>query len=122
MFLKTKYNIKEAIVCTLLMVAAVVILAHAVVSHHHHNGLSCISDVAQHDHEEVEEDCLLSLAFRLHDYDFELLPCLLAISVESFMPQTDNNVCFAFGDETYIPFDYSQFIARSSGLRAPPAC
>ena len=130
MFFKVEYSIKKAIALTFLMLVGVVIMAHAVIPHHHHNGISFISGAAQPEHDDEYENCLLlkvyarlsndKQTFRLHDFDFDLLPCVLNFSSDVIRPQTIDAPCLTFGQKPYLHSNHTEFIARSAGLRAPP--
>ena len=112
------------------MLAGVVILAHAVIPHHHHNGISFISDAAQPEHDDEYENCLLSKVyvrlsndkqtFQFQDFDFDMLPCVLTLFSDVIIPQSTDDECLASGQEPYLLFHHTEFIARSAGLRAPP--
>ena len=111
------------------MLVSVVILAHAVIPHHHHSGISFILEATYPEQDDLHENCLLSnvyikknsekQTFQLHDFDFDLLPCVFALFSDVIIPQSDDD-CLISGQEPYLLFHHTEFIARSAGLRAPP--
>ena len=125
-------SIKRAIALTFLMFVGVVILAHAVVPHHHrhHDEISFSLGAAHNKHDYAHEDCLLSKVylrlnnykqtFQLHDFDFDLTPCVLILFSDVTIPKTNDIVCLTFEQKPYLQFHHSEFITRSKGLRAPP--
>ena len=121
---------KRVLSLSFFLLTGIVILAHAIIPHHHHNGISFISEATQPEHDDEHENCLFSKVyirvsndkqtFRLHDFDFDLLASVLILSSDVIIPQTNDDVCFTFRQRPYLLFDYTEFITRSSGLRAPP--
>jgi len=126
-------NIKRAIVLSFLLLANTIILAHGIIPHHDHEGVPYILLIAkQHDdnradnHAEDAKSCILSNVFTrlnnnreifpLQNIDFNMLPCILTLYTDSFTPKINGKNCFTFIQKSYI----LSFIARSSGLRAPP--
>jgi len=105
-------------------------LTHALIPHHHHNGISFLSDIVYQDHDDAHENCLLSKIylrlsydeqrFELHDCDFDLLPSILALFSDYIAPQTNDDAYLILIPKPYIRSCHTEFIARLTGLRAPP--
>ena len=118
---------KRALSLSFLLLAGIVILAHAVIPHHHHNGISFLSDAAHPEHDDAHENCLMSKIYvkinnekqktQLHDFDFDLSPFVFA---DDAISQTKFSNYLAITQKPYLLFDYTELIARSAGLRAPP--
>ena len=120
----------------LILLANMLILAHAVVPHHHHNKMFvALVNVLDHDsrdlfnhshgheyqhgdsdhhdgpahyHDGNSEDCLMSEA-----------EAAVGLYELSFTPDCQED---GFRRRPYVASGHADFVARSKGLRAPPAC
>ncbi|MDR1342686.1 MAG: hypothetical protein LBK18_05460 [Prevotellaceae bacterium] len=141
---------KKALTLSLLLLANIVLLAHSAIPHHYHNGIPVtlssgayeteaeeahVHDYRHHHHEQSSatvEDCLLDKTCLRTDSG-NLLPD--ASSVYSAfpllcLPQLAFGCTTGSADLLLLPFTqkpytlscHAAFIARSLGLRAPPAC
>ena len=123
-------SIRKAISLSFLLLAGTIILVHAVIPHHHHNGISFISEATHPEHDDLHEICLLSniyvkksnenQTFQFHGFDFDTLPWGFTFFSDVIIPQSTDDDCLVSGQEPYLLFHHTKFIARSSGLRAPP--
>ena len=134
-----KKNIKKATALSFLLVAGIFILAHGAIPHHHHDGIPVAAAHHEHDgnapdHQKTDNlhEFLLSTkantrlgndkqSFESHDSDFDQipLPCFLTLFF-GYSISTKDNVGLPFAHPPYIQFRHTAFIARSTGLRAPP--
>ena len=132
MYFKTEHSIKKAISLSFLLLVSIVILAHAVIPHHHHRGISFILEATYPEHDDLNENCLLSniyvkksnnkQTFQLYDSDYDPFPCILTLFLDNSTYQIKNNVSLLFRQKPYLHSNHTEFIARSAGLRAPPVC
>ena len=143
---------KRATSIFFVLLAGIAILAHSVVPHHHHNKIfAAIVNVldedaqdklnhshngATHEHDTHSEECAIDetvagAVFRLQkdngsiesiDFDFKCqLDLLLADIIKTFITELFE------GSSTIVQTPYTasvhlDYVARSLGLRAPPAC
>ena len=140
-------NIKKVISLSFLLLANISMLAHAVAFHHHDRQLPaviCTENQKHHCDENTEphncpdtehsgkcctiENCLLSSPFTKAD-GFELTKSIannfdiIINNIPVYQTvQIINLVGLPFRQNPYVPLFYSEFIAQSIGLRAPPAC
>ena len=78
------------------------------------------------------EDCALATIYvrfgndrpssQLHDFDFELLPCIFILFFEDFEHPIADDVGLPFRQNPLVPSQYPEYISQSLGLRAPPVC
>ncbi|MDR3188951.1 MAG: hypothetical protein LBT94_07190 [Prevotellaceae bacterium] len=140
---------KKALTLSLLLLANIAVLAHSAIPHHPHEGIPVIitgvctaDDEAAPDHRychhhtepddatTIEECPLEAVYVRTADSERQLdmpvcdiflllcAPCLTSGSVDV---QADLLAAF-FVQKPFVSSYYSAFVARSLGLRAPPAC
>ena len=123
-------NIKKAIALSLLLLAGTVILVHAVTPHHHHDGIPVFT---HHEHNGSMPDH--SKTDQLHEFrilkkanermDNELFPdldfiWLFCLFTDYSIYRINDDVGSLFLQQPYIQHIHTEFITRSSGLRAPP--
>ena len=137
---------KRTLSLSFLLIANIVVLAHAVIPHHYHNQIPDITWSALQKNNDshtanqctdsncpihrVEEDCFLKkigvrfdskgLMLSTVDADFELFPCLVSLFSVIRIAEIDDLESLPFNQKPYLRFSHTDFIARSSGLRAPP--
>jgi len=141
---KTRCCLKKAIALSFLLLAKTIILAHFVISHHHHDGIHIALIAAHHKHDCNShehhcndpychgniEDCSLAnlyvrfdndnLVIRSFDCIFDLLSCFLTQFSGYNSPQIADDVGLPFRQNPFLKFFFTEFIACSTGLRAPP--
>lgn len=141
-------QMKKAISIFFILLANIAILAHAVVPHHHHNkvfaaivnvldddlqnALNHPHDDNAHSHTANPEECainetVVAAAFRLqkdNSFDSDSFDChfdlFITDIVATVVPEPFGNLPFV--PQPYIAGSHIDCIARSIGLRAPPAC
>lgn len=140
-------QMKKAISIFFILLANIAILAHAVVPHHHHNKVfaaivNVLDDDLQnalnhphdnaHSHTANPEECainetVVAAAFRLqkdNSFDSDSFDChfdlFITDIVATVVPEPFGNLPFV--PQPYIAGSHIDCIARSIGLRAPPAC
>lgn len=141
---------RKAISIFFILLANIAILAHAVVPHHHHNKVfAAIVDILDgetqhalnhshrqdsHHHDSRPEECainetLVAAAFRLQkdngvapeSFDFDgYLDLFVTDIVATAVTEPVGNLPFI--PKPYLAGGHIDHIARSLGLRAPPAC
>ncbi|MCL2329576.1 MAG: hypothetical protein FWC39_13835 [Bacteroidetes bacterium] len=141
-------SIKKTITATFLLFVTVCMVAHSAVVHHHsgnshsiteHHELDCEE---QHSHENHDcehekhnnitcctiDNCLLNDFYTFarsykitKHHSHNCTVCCFMIS-NYYLPQTYYYTEFDFGEIPFVPIFYSEFVARSIGLRAPPVC
>ena len=140
---------KRAIALSFFWLANIILLVHVVVPHHHHD-LSTVcfllshcagneethkhasdSDCQQHDDENSREECPLKNVYvKLENSKFFVdlnldkhfqYPVLVLFPVKSIVKITDSGN-LPFRQKPCLLSYCTEFIARSSGWRAPPAC
>jgi hypothetical protein len=130
-------SIKKTIQISFLLFANLILLAHTIVPHHHHEDASiCFCHTPTHQHKEnpasgkcctidntyISKHNNLKITFRLpvnHDSGQILYALILnTLNIRDF---TDDTL-IRFQQNPYVPLYYSEFVALSIGLRAPPAC
>ena len=123
-------SIRKVISSSFLLLVSIVILAHAVVPHHH-NGISLITGAVPDEHDDIHENCLLSKVYlrlssdkqtvRLLDFVFDFFSgCSLSLFSDNSTFQIKNDDVMPFEQKPYLQSNHTEFIARSTGLRAPP--
>ncbi|MDR1022159.1 MAG: hypothetical protein LBL94_02645 [Prevotellaceae bacterium] len=142
---------KKALTLSLLLLADIVLLAHSAIPHHYHNGIPVtvssgayeadaeeahVYDYRHHHHHEhnsaTVEDCLLDKTSLLTDSGSQLPNASSGYSAFPLLclPQPIFGGTAGLADLSPLPFAqkpyalpyYATLIARSLGLRAPPAC
>lgn len=139
---------KRAIALSFLVLANMAILVHVVIPHHHHNNFvicfltsHCTDDEEasghpydcnhhQHNDDGTEECLLLTEMYikidnnrsvvdlNFHN-DFQYPVLLLLVNPIIKITDLEN---LPFRQTPYLLSYYTEYIARSTGLRAPPAC
>ena len=142
-------SIKKAISLSFILLANTIILAHAIVAHHH-DGMFKMAVAIHHEHEhDCDSDdaqpvdscndpfchgdisnCVLSSfcmsvgddkpVIPIHDFDFNLLPCLLTAFTGCAIPPIIEDIGLPFRQKPC--FYNTDYISQSFGLRAPPVC
>jgi hypothetical protein len=121
---------KRALSLSFLFLAGIVILVHAVIPHHHHDGVPVIPISAHHDDSHPDDPNNTEIVYvRLNndkqicqslDFNYDLLPCLSTLFSDNSTYQIKNDTGLPFRHQPYLLLHYTQFIACSIGLRAPP--
>ena len=134
MILKGRHSIKKIIALSCWLIVGTIMLAHAVVPHHHHDGIPCLSNFAhdssdQHS-SESHENCLLTKVYlrwskdkqihQLHHFDFAPYPCQITLFFDDFTSRIRDDIGLPLEQKPYLLPFYTELIAHSSGLRAPP--
>ena len=60
-------------------------------------------------------------SFQLHDFDIDLLPCILTLLTDYNAPLIDD-VGLPFRQNPYLQSYHTEYISQSLGWRAPPVC
>ena len=123
-------NIKKAIATLFLLFAGTIILAHAIIPHHHHDGIPVaarhVHDGKIPDHSRTDQlhECFISKKAneridndQLPDFGFIWLFCLFS-NYSTYRKIDDAGLLFR--QPPNIQLLYTEFIARSKGMRAPP--
>ena len=134
---------KRAISLSFLLLASMIILAHAFIPHHHHDDVVHVVAVhhaqdGQMPDRQPSDDAhkywLLTITkarlghdkqiYPSHDFglSIDLSPCFLTLLLNNTIPQINDNDDFLFDYYPFFLLSYTDFIARSTGMRAPPVC
>jgi hypothetical protein len=124
------YSIKKAIATFFLLFAGTIILAHAVIPHHHHDGIPV---AVRHEHngnmpdhsrtDQLHEFRILIKANermdndQYPDFDINGFSCLFS-DYSQYLNNDD--IGRIYTQLPYIQSFHTEFIARSTGMRAPP--
>lgn len=139
---------KKALTLSVLLLANIAVLAHSAIPHHYHEGVpvvvSGVCDVGgeevhphgyRHHHHAPDnatiEDCRLKQLYARVANDEQqpdaavgnvfLLPCTPYLISAAADAQRDLS-SISFAQKPYVQSYHTIFVARSLGLRAPPAC
>ena len=132
-------RMQKTITAIFLLFVTISMVAHSSIAHHHDGEIShaIVENTENHEHDHncehetqraanccTIENCLLSDFFRTVSYKFtkhNFGGFILSFS-NYCLPKITNCLKIDFGETPYVPLFYSEFVAQSIGLRAPPAC
>jgi hypothetical protein len=128
MCFKTGFNAKKTVALSFMLLAGITLLAHAVISHHHHDDNinagectapnKCVDDCSlENIYIKFDNDKQVSQSL---DFNFDLLPCFFALFPDYFIHPIVLDIGLPFRQKPYIIDFCTEFISRSTGLRAPP--
>ncbi len=145
-------TIKKAISVSLLLFVNMLMLAHIVIPHHHHEEAETVClfdthckdskeahnhechDTHNHDHEgnPTENKCCIDKVYTRADNNARTCSvhknCNCWQTLYTLIPNNFNAQDFVddtvihFRQKPHLPLFYTDFVAQSIGLRAPPAC
>jgi hypothetical protein len=120
---------KRAISLSFLLLAGIVVLAHAVIPHHHHDGIPIFVAHDEQDDNLPNHDknkCWLSLIVKKRLGNDRQTCHLLDCDFDLFTLLYDDTILLIKNDVDILPEHHpsfhTEFIIRSTGLRAPPVC
>lgn len=123
---------KRAVAISLLLLANLCVLVHALVPHHRHDRV-VVLEVLHHegaDHDSGGcETCVLDNAFtseeikRSHDQSCACCHAAVAVIPDGYcLPDIHDEGGEAFRPKPPVITYHDEYLTRSLGLRAPPAC
>jgi hypothetical protein len=137
-------EMKKAVSIFFLLLANITLLAHAAIPHHHHLSEPTAMCTAQHEHPDAThpngetqenagvEACSISLVYTQTNHTKPVIQSLAAkfqpaVCLLFLCPDCSITQILAFSGrplrpKPYLSFSSTEFIAQSTGLRAPPAC